>query len=53
MPERDTTIVQAFATGCYTMKEIAQAFEIHYATVGEIVKMTAIFRKWNPGTPWM
>ena len=45
MPNHNIAIVQAFATGCYGMTEIAQAFEIHYATVGEIVKMTAIFRK--------
>ena len=38
MPERNTAIVQACATGCYSMKEIAQAFEIHYATVSRIVK---------------
>ena len=43
MPERTTAIVQAFATGCYGMTEIAQAFEIHYATVGRIVKMTGNF----------
>ena len=33
MPERNTAIVRGYATGCYTMKEIALAFEIHYATV--------------------
>ena len=38
MPERNTAIVQAYATGCYTMKKIVQAFEIHYATVSRIVK---------------
>ena len=38
MPERTTAIVQTFATGCYGMTEIAQAFEIHYATVSRIVK---------------
>ena len=38
MPERDPAIVQAYATGCYSMKEIAQAFDIHYATVSRIVK---------------
>ena len=47
MPERTTAIVQAFATGCYGMTEIAQAFEIHYATVGRIVKMTGNF--WEMG----
>ena len=38
MPERDPAIVQAYATGCYSMKEIAQAFDIQYATVSRIVK---------------
>jgi putative transposase len=41
MPERDPAIVQAYATGCYSMKEIAQAFDIHYATVSRIVKNRA------------
>ena len=27
------SLVLAHATGCYSMKEIAQAFNIHYATV--------------------
>ena len=38
MPERNMAIVQAYATGCYTMKEIAQTFDIHYATVSRTVK---------------
>ena len=38
MPARNPAIVQAYATGCYSMKEIAQAFNIHYATVSRIVK---------------
>ena len=46
MPERTTAIVQAFATGCYAMTEIAQAFEIHYATVGRIVKKNE-FKKYE------
>ena len=37
MPVRNPAIVQAYATGCYSMKEIAQAFYIHYATVSRIV----------------
>ena len=51
MPERTTAIVQAFATGCYGMTEIAQAFEIHYATVGRIVKMTDNFWEMRDLTP--
>ena len=31
-------IVQAYAMGCYSRKEIAQTFDIHYATVSRIVK---------------
>ena len=38
MPARNPAIVQAYATGCYSMKEIAQAFDVHYATVNRIVK---------------
>ena len=40
MTDTDAAIAQAYATGCYSMKEIAQAFEIHYATVSRIVKKT-------------
>ena len=45
-------IVQAFATRCYSMKDIAQAFEIHYATVGWIVKMTGNFWEIGDLIPW-
>ena len=38
MTDRNTAIAQAYATSCYSMKEIAQAFDIHYATVSRIVK---------------
>ena len=31
MPARNPAIVQAYDTGCYSMKEIAEAFDIHYA----------------------
>ena len=41
MPDRNTAIVQAYATGRYSQKEIAQAFDIHYATVSRIVKTKA------------
>ena len=43
MPERNAAIVQVCATRCYSMKDIAQAFENHYATVSRIVKMTGNF----------
>ena len=38
MPARNPAIVQAYATGCYSMKEIAGAFDIHYATVSRVLK---------------
>jgi REP element-mobilizing transposase RayT len=38
LPARNPAIVQAYATGCYSMKEVAHAFDIHYATVSRIVK---------------
>jgi hypothetical protein len=47
MPNHNIAIVQAFVTGCYGMTEIVQAFEIHYATVSRIVKMTDNF--WEKG----
>ncbi len=47
MPERNSAIAQAYATGRYSQKEIAGAFDIHYATVSRIVKVrTAV-----PSTP--
>ena len=51
MPNHNMAIVQAFTTGCYGMTEIAQAFEIHYATVGRIVKMTGNFWELGALTP--
>ena len=38
MPARNPAIVQAYATGCYRMKEVVQAFTIHCATVSRVVK---------------
>ena len=38
MPARNPAIVQAYATGSYSMKEIAVAFDIHYATVSRALK---------------
>jgi DNA invertase Pin-like site-specific DNA recombinase len=37
MPERNPAIAQAYATGCYSMKEIVGAFDVHYATVSRIL----------------
>ena len=38
MPERSMAIVQAYATGCYSTREIAHTIEIHYATVSRTVE---------------
>ena len=38
MPVRNPAIVQACATRCYSMKEIAQAFVIQSAAVSRVVK---------------
>jgi putative transposase len=38
MPERNRAIAQAFQTGCYSLKDIGQAFGLHYATVSRIIK---------------
>lgn len=38
MPDRNAAIAQAFQTGCYSLKEIGQAFGLHYATVSRIIK---------------
>jgi len=40
MPQRDSAIVQAYATGRYSMKQVAQAFDVHYATVSRVLKKT-------------
>lgn len=39
MPERNTAIKLAYATGRYSQKEIAGAFNVHYATVSRVVKV--------------
>jgi putative transposase len=38
LPERNTAIASAFQTGCYSLKDIGQAFGLHYATVSRIIK---------------
>ena len=38
MPARNPALVQAYATGCYSIKEIEEAFDIHYATVSRALK---------------
>ena len=42
MPERNNAIKLAYATGRYSQKEIAGAFDLHYATVSRIVKVQAL-----------
>ena len=37
MPDRNSAIIQAYATGRYSQKEIASVFGVHYATVSRIV----------------
>ena len=36
--DRNTAIVQAYQSGGYTLKEIAEYFGLHYSTVSVIVK---------------
>ena len=38
LPDRNAAIGQAYATGCYSLKEIGEAFGLHYATVSRLVK---------------
>ena len=40
MPEHDMAIVQAYATGCYSMKEIAETLDIQYAIASRTEKKT-------------
>ncbi len=37
-PNRDEAIVNAYATGDYTLQDIAEYFELHYTTISRIVK---------------
>jgi len=41
-PERNRAMAQAYATGCYSLKEIGQAFGLHYATVSRLVRAVEI-----------
>ena len=38
MPDRNSAIAKAYATGRYSQKEIAAAFDLHYASVSRSVK---------------
>lgn len=35
---RNHAIARAYATGCYSLQEIGQAFGLHYATVSRVVR---------------
>ena len=43
MPDRNMTIVNVYSSSRYTQKEIAQTFNIYYATVNRIVKTKTDF----------
>ena len=36
--DRNTAIIQAYASGAYSMKDIGEYFEIHYSRVSRIIK---------------
>lgn len=38
LPDRQLAMAQAYQTGCYTLKEIAQGFGLHYSSVSRAVK---------------
>ena len=42
--ERNSSMAQAYATGCYSLKEIASAFGVHYATVSRAVRGAELAR---------
>lgn len=35
--DQKAAMMQAYATGCYSMKEIASAFNAYYATVSRVI----------------
>jgi REP element-mobilizing transposase RayT len=37
-PERNQAIIAAYASGAYTMAEIAQEFQLHYTSISRIIK---------------
>jgi hypothetical protein len=41
-PARNRAMAQAYATGCYSLKEIGQAFGLHYATVSRLVRAVEV-----------
>lgn len=38
MPDHNAAIARAFQSGRYSLKDIGQAFGLHYATVSRIIK---------------
>lgn len=47
MTDRKAAMVQAHATGCYSMKEIALALGVYYATVSRVVNKKAGWKCMN------
>ena len=43
--DRNHAIAQAYATGCYSLKEIGEAFKLHYATVSRVVRAAEVAGK--------
>jgi hypothetical protein len=46
IPQRNSAIAHAQATGCYSLQQIAQASDLHYATISRIVN-TAETGQWH------
>ncbi|HEY0719988.1 MAG TPA: addiction module toxin RelE, partial [Gammaproteobacteria bacterium] len=40
--ERNGAIIAAYATGCYSYREIAEFFGLHLATVGRVIRQTML-----------
>jgi REP element-mobilizing transposase RayT len=43
-PDRDTAIVEAFASGSYSMREIGDQVSLHYSTISRIVRRSECAR---------
>ena len=48
IPDRNSAIAQAYATGRYSQKEIATVFNVHYATVSRIVAAQSLIKRELP-----
>ena len=47
MPDRNSAIAKAYATGRYSQKDIADAFGLHYASVSRMAKAAADQFSWG------